>query len=209
MGVLLPKWTMRLTIEMRNKTALLGGSFDPVHIGHVNLFHNAYKLAHFSTLIVVPAFVSNFKQDATPASFHDRVEMLKLAIEDYRDLYPSDCLDIRISQYEGEKKGVSYTSDTIKHFYESLEDNGKVNFIIGDDILPDLYRWHDFEYIKNNVRFFCFSRLGAHDDNQVEIDFIESPITVASSSSIKEGMEGMLTKRVKEYIDEHKLYRAL
>ena len=203
------KWIGMPNIVMRNKTALIGGTFDPVHIGHINLFHNVYALAGFDSLIVIPAMISNFKQNTKPVSFSERVSMLELAIEDYKELYPSDKLDIQISRYEGDKGGVSYTSETIRHFYDEVVDEGKVNFIIGDDILPDLNRWHDFEYIKANVRFFCFSREGKKGDYGAEVHFICSPITKASSSSIRSGKEGMLTNHVKEFVDEHKLYRAL
>lgn len=198
-----------LIIEMKNKTALLGGTFDPVHIGHLRLFHNAYSLAGVDHLIVIPAFLSNFKQDSTPASFSDRLEMLSLALKDYRDMFPSDGLEIEISTYEGEKQGVSYTSETIRDFYQECQDDGKVNFIIGDDILPTLNKWHDFEYIKKNVRFLCFSREGGRGDWGVEIEMYPSPVTVASSSAVRVGNDEMLSKRVKEYIDEHHLYRAL
>lgn len=193
-------------IEMKNNVALLGGSFDPVHIGHIELLHNAYSLVGFSGIVLIPAYISNFKQDSSPASFFDRVNMLRLAIEDYRELYPDDGLEITISLYEGEMRGVSYTSDTIRHLFSSYEENGKVNFIIGDDILPDLYKWHDFGYIKEHVRFYCFSREGKNGDYGAEVHLVHSPITVASSTLIKRGDRNMLTRRVKGYIDEHSLY---
>lgn len=200
---------MMLNIEMKCKVALLGGTFDPVHIGHINLFHNVYTLAGFDRLIVIPAYLSNFKRESHPVSFFERVEMLERAIIDYRELFPDDKLEIEISTYEGEKGGVSYTSDTIKGFYPQYSDDGKVNFIIGDDILPDLYRWHDFQYIKEHVRFYCFSREGKIGDWGAEVHMIVSPVTVASSSSVRDGNGEMLTKHVKEYVDEHKLYRSL
>jgi len=206
---LLLLWIPKLNIEMKNKVALIGGTFDPVHVGHINLFHNAYSLAGFSSLIVIPALISNFKQGTHPVSFSSRVEMLGLAIEDYRELYPDDKMEIIVSTIEGEKGGISYTSDTIRSFYPKLEDNGKINFIIGDDILPDLNKWHDFEYIRTHVRFYCFEREGKRADYGVEVHFIPSSVTVASSSAIRFGAEGMLSRRVKEYINEHKLYRAL
>lgn len=198
-----------LIIEMKNRIALLGGTFDPVHIGHLRLFHNAYIEAGVSHLILIPAYLSNFKQNSNPVSFSSRLEMLRLSVLDYREMFPSDELDIEISSYEGEKKGISYTSETIKDFHARCEENGKVNFIIGDDILPSLNKWHDFDYIKSSVRFLCFTRDGGRGDWGVEIEMYPSPITVASSSAVRAGDGTLLSMRVKEYIDEHQLYRAL
>lgn len=198
-----------LIIEMKNRIALLGGTFDPVHIGHLRLFHNAHIEAGVDRLILIPAYLSNFKQNSNPVSFESRREMLNLAVVDYHEMFPSDNLDIEISSYEGDKKGISYTSETIKDFYSSSEEEGKVNFIIGDDILPTLNKWHDFEYIKRHVRFLCFSREGGRGDWGVEIEMYPSPVTIASSSAVRAGDETMLSCRVKEYIDEHQLYRAL
>lgn len=115
------------TIE-KNRTALLGGTFDPVHLGHVHLFHEAYERAGITHLIVIPVYISNFKRGTHPASFADRVRMLTLAVEDYHELYPDDELDVTISLFEGEKKGVSYTSDTIRAFFDETAEDGKVNF---------------------------------------------------------------------------------
>ena len=122
------------------KKAVLGGTFDPVHMGHINLFHSVSELTDITTLYVIPNFVSNFKRERKTAPFDDRMAMLNLAVLDYSDLYPCDSLSIVVSDMEGRKKGVSYTSDTIRSLFPLLEDDGKVNFIIGDDLLEGLPR---------------------------------------------------------------------
>ncbi len=194
--------------EKKSRTALLGGTFDPVHMGHVHLFHEAF-LGGFNRLIVIPVYISNFKRGTHPASFSDRVRMLNLAVEDYRKLYPDDELDIEISLFEGEKGGVSYTSDTIRAFYESAEDDGKVNFIIGDDIIPTLGHWHDIEYLRSHVRFICFTRLGVQENTSgAEVVFIPSSIYHASSSEVRAGNLSMLSDSVRKFVNENKLYRT-
>ncbi|MBQ2259436.1 MAG: adenylyltransferase/cytidyltransferase family protein, partial [Spirochaetales bacterium] len=67
---------------MKNKVALIGGSFDPVHLGHLMLFHSAWKYIEIEELVVIPALLSNFKQDRKPVSFEDRAEMLEQAFLD-------------------------------------------------------------------------------------------------------------------------------
>ena len=207
--VLRQGWTWMPITEMKSRTALLGGTFDPVHLGHVHLFHEAYSRCGITHLIVIPAYISNFKRGTHPASFEHRVNMLGIGADDFRKLYPDDCLDIEISLFEGERGGVSYTSDTIRAFYDGAEDDGKVNFIIGDDIIPTLGAWHDFEYLKEHVRFLCFTRLGSVENKSgAEVVFIRSNIYHASSSEVRSGNMEMLSSGVRKYIDENKLYRS-
>lgn len=193
--------------EMKNKVALIGGSFDPVHLGHLMLFHSAWKYIEIEELVVIPALLSNFKQDRKPVSFEDRAEMLEQAFLDYRDLFKDSDLKLTLSRIEGERGGVSFTSDTIRALYDRYAENGKVNFIIGDDLASSLDKWHDFEYLKSHVRFFCFKR----DDGEIrkvdaEIHFIDSDIYKASSTDVRKGDGSLLSRRVREYIDEHHLY---
>ena len=191
------------------KKALFGGSFDPVHMGHINLFHNISELTDITTLYVVPTYVSAFKVGHQNASFDDRMAMLNYAIIDYSDLYPFDDLCIVVSDWEGKRGGVSFTSETVKHFFDEIEDNGKVNFIVGSDIVPTLPKWHDWEYLKKNVRFYCFKR-GKEEvatPEGVEIIFIDSPCTDASSTEIRKGDRTMLSPLVLEYIDDTGLYK--
>ncbi len=197
------------TTGMKHSTALLGGTFDPVHSGHVHLFHEAYEKAGIRRLIVIPAYISNFKRGTRPASFEERADMLRLAFEDFHELYPDDGLELVLSLFEGERGGVSYTSETIRHFYDEAEEGGRVTFIIGDDIIPTLGKWHDFDYLRSHVRFLCFTRFGdVSDSTGAEVVFIRSEAFHASSSEVRAGNMGMLTRRVREYADENRLYRA-
>ena len=179
-----PGWTPMPITETKPRIALLGGTFDPVHLGHVHLFHEAYATAGISRLIVIPVFISNFKRGTHPASFEERAEMLRLAVRDYRDLYPCDSMEVEVSLYEGEKGGVSYTSDTIRAFYDEAEDRGKVNFIIGDDLIASLGSWHDIAYLRSHVRFICFTREEGKHDAPDNTECIHSPVVHASSSEM-------------------------
>lgn len=192
------------------KKAILGGTFDPVHIGHINLFHSVNEYTDITTLYVIPAYVSNYKRERKTASFSERMAMLNLAVIDYVDMYPFDDLSIVVSDIEGRKKGISYTSDTVRLLFDELEDEGKVNFIIGDDLLEGLEGWHDYEYLKSHVRFFCFLRdeKSRGDLEGVEIHYIESEKTPSSSTLVREGDYSLLSDSVREYIEENGLYTA-
>ena len=205
-----PEWTrMRSTGMKSEKKAILGGSFDPVHMGHINLFHNIATFTDITTLYVIPAYTSAFKRESKGADFDSRMEMLSLAIIDYADLYPEDDLFMVVSDWEGKRKGVSYTSDTIRHFYDEMEDDGKVNFIIGSDIVDTLEKWHDWEYLQTHVRFYCFKRGegASRIPEGVEIIFIPSPLTEASSTEVRKGEFSVLSPSVLEYIEDAGLYR--
>ncbi len=201
---------MQYTAMKSEKKALLGGTFDPVHIGHINLFHSVSGKTDITTLYVIPNYVSNFKRERRTASFDDRMAMLNLAVLDYSDLYPMDDLNIVVSDWEGRRGGVSYTSETIRALFDSLQDDGKVNFIIGDDLVEGLGRWHDADYLSSHVRFWCFVRdtIERKGSDGFEIHYVESDRTVASSTAVREGDLSLVTDSVREYIEENGLYRA-
>ncbi len=198
------------------KTAMIGGSFDPVHLGHLFLLHCAVSMSDYSSFILIPAKVSNFKQSSRPqASDQDRLEMLRLAVEDYRDLYPEDRdVDISVSTMELERGGVSFTSDTIRILKERLGLE-RIGMVIGDDHLEGLSRWHDFEYLRDNVEFLVCRR----SQEGTNWDLIPEgvcyrrlePETVApqSSSAVRSDLqknEDFLSRRVREYVKAKDLY---
>lgn len=199
----------------RAKIAIFGGSFDPVHLGHLFLLHCAISMTDYERFLIIPAKVSNFKQDSRPqASDQDRLNMLRLALEDFRDLYPEDSrAGIEISTMELDRGGVSYTSDTIRQLKKQT-DTARIGLVMGDDHIGGLSRWHDFAYLKDNVEFLICRRVGL----QVSWELPEGicfralvPATVApqSSSAIRTDLEGnldYLSQRVREYVKEHDLY---
>lgn len=198
------------------KTAMIGGSFDPVHLGHLFLLHCAVSMSDYSSFILIPAKVSNFKQSSRPqASDQDRLEMLRLAVEDYRDLYPKDRdVDISVSTMELERGGVSFTSDTIRILKEKLGLD-RIGMVIGDDHLEGLSRWHDFEYLRDNVEFLICRR----SQEGTNWDLIPEgvcyrrlePENVApqSSSAVRSDLQknqDFLSRRVREYVKAKDLY---
>ena len=123
------------------KVAVLGGSFDPVHLGHLFLLHCAISMTDYERFLIIPAKVSNFKQDSRPkASDLDRLNMLRLALEDFREIYPEDSMaEIEISTMELERGGVSYTSDTIRQIKENTS-SSRIGLVMGDDHISPFHR---------------------------------------------------------------------
>ena len=203
-----------------SRIAILGGSFDPVHLGHLFLLHCAVSMTDYSRFLLVPAKLSNFKRDSAPkASDKDRLEMLKLALMDYHDIYSQDFdgrygnPDIEISTMELDRGGVSFTSDTVR----SLREDGysEIGLIMGDDHIGGLCRWHDFGYIRDNVEFLICRR----DPGGPQWDRLPDGIRYRtlepeelypqSSSAVRSDVAenlGFLSERVKTYVKANGLY---
>ncbi|MGN0695904.1 MAG: nicotinate (nicotinamide) nucleotide adenylyltransferase [Oscillospiraceae bacterium] len=117
--------------------AIFGGSFDPVHNGHVRLAENVLnKGISADRIIIVPACVSPFKQEGKRYAdgFH-RLNMCKAAF--------AHISNAEVSDYELRCKGISYTVSTLKHFHSIFPDE-KLYFIVGSDSLRTLPTWKDF-----------------------------------------------------------------
>lgn len=199
------------------KVAMLGGSFDPVHLGHLFLLHCAISMSDYDTFIVVPAALSNFKRTNAPkATDKDRLEMLRLALLDYKDVYPQDCdADIRLSTMELDRGGVSYTYDTVMDLKRDMDIHGRLGLIMGDDQIPSLARWYRFDDLKREVSFLICRRnqdgtLWNLMPEGVVYSKLESDrLAPQSSSGFREDVHnrmGDLPKRVAEYVREHNLY---
>ena len=199
------------------KVAMLGGSFDPVHLGHLFLLHCAVSMSDYDTFIVVPAALSNFKRTNAPkATDNDRLEMLRLALLDYKDIYPQDCdADIRLSTMELDRGGVSYTYDTVMDLKRDMDIHGRLGLIMGDDQIPSLDRWYRFDDLKREVSFLICRRnqdgtLWNLMPEGVVYSKLESDrLAPQSSSGFREDVHnrmGDLPKRVAEYVRDHHLY---
>lgn len=137
------------------RIGLYGGSFNPVHFGHVGIAKRAIADLGLDKLIVIPANVSPFKTAAatgTEASRFwtwDRVEMVKAA---FRDMEKT-AVDLR----EIERGGVSYAIDTVREI--AAENPGaELFFVIGEDSVEGLPRWKDIEELKKLVTFKAYPR---------------------------------------------------
>ena len=120
-------------------TAMVGGSFNPVHLGHLHLIHTVVTSTRYHRFIFVPVAQNNFKRDASLAAAHHRLAMLHLSFASYKGLYPDDPpLELVSDACEIERGGVSYTYDTVKHLYLTYSIRGRLGLVMGDDLLSNL-----------------------------------------------------------------------
>jgi len=133
------------------KIGFLGGSFDPVHFGHLLAAQDAYEQYHLDRLILVPAAQAPLKPNEVSSSSEMRLAMLRAAVEwDSR---------FEISDIELRRGGLSYTIDSARHFRE-LYPNDELYWIIGGDQLPQLYLWKDIAELATLVQFIFLERPG-------------------------------------------------
>lgn len=198
------------TTEMKSKlTCIFGGTFDPIHKGHLHILNQLEEYTPYERVIVIPARISNFKQESNPTPAVDRYNMVKIALNEYSSKHPTR-LELLVSDIEIKRGGVSYTYDTVVEVLETFNVTGRLGFIMGDDLLPDLDKWYRIDELKELVDFVCFSRdkIIAPEREGYHITQINSPIYNASSTEVRNGDFSSLTQGVKSYVESHGLYKA-
>lgn len=134
------------------KIGLYGGSFDPVHNGHLILARDALERLELDRVVFLPARVSPHKQERpSTASPEFRCQMLEAAVAHEPHFEMDDC--------EIHREGPSFTIDTVKLYRERFP-TAKLYYFIGDDNLPELDTWKDIEGLKNLAQFVVLSRAG-------------------------------------------------
>jgi len=133
------------------QVGILGGSFDPVHMGHLGLAQEIYKKFDLDQVLFIPAFQAPHKKTAPLASSTHRLEMLKLALK--------DSSHFSISDKEIHRKQVSYTIDTLNDLQIEFP-NSKLFLIIGYDNLFKLDSWKDALKIMKKYTIVVASRPG-------------------------------------------------
>lgn len=182
-----PHFTFRLElrnkISLRKKIGIFGGTFDPIHHGHLILARDAVEQLELDELIFVPAALSPHKLGGSPADADDRVEMLRAAIE-REPRFGLDTLEL-------ERPAPSYTVETIEAL-RSREPDADFIYLIGEDNVARLSTWRRFTDLSGMVQFAILDRTGlrtAHPYRTVRrhIDISASDIRnrVARGQSIR------------------------
>lgn len=199
------------------RIGILGGSFNPIHIGHLLLADKAKEEFDLDTIIFVPTGNPPHKDIKGLAPKEDRYKMVKLAIKGK--------IDYSVSRIELDKKDITYAIDTIKDLKEALGDHNKLFYIMGLDSINEILTWKKplelFQYCEFLVgtrpgsKIRTFNRIIKFPPIEKEVDKIhvfESNMPV-SSSEIREliknklPIKGLVPADVEAYILEKRLYR--
>lgn len=135
------------------KLAVLGGSFNPVHVGHLFLAESVLFILGYDRIVLVPVHESPFKPDARMASAGDRLDMLAASIPADPRFTIDDC-EIR-------REGVSYTVDTLRDIISRYQPEGKPGLVIGDDLAPAFLRWRKAAEILDMADIIIARRISA------------------------------------------------
>jgi nicotinate-nucleotide adenylyltransferase len=189
------------------RVGLLGGTFDPVHLGHLLVAQTALEELNLDRIIFLPAAVSPLKTNQPPlVSATDRLAMLWLALEG-EARFSADDRELR-------RNGPSYAIDTV---HSLLNDYPGVRFLylIGADQMHLLPRWHRIEELRNLVDFAVFDRssdVGSFAlGKEWGFEFVHRRIDISSTEIRERLAKGLsvryiLTPTVRNYIMTHQLY---
>ncbi len=144
------------------KIGLFGGTFDPIHRGHVALARAALERCHLNRIYFVPASVPPHKQQQALSPFAHRYAMLALATAQERAFIPSllEAPDELATGASGRAPKPNYTIDTIKRLKQSLKKSDNLLLLMGIDAFADIAQWHHAEALFRECEFVVASRPG-------------------------------------------------
>jgi nicotinate-nucleotide adenylyltransferase len=195
---------------------VLGGTFDPIHLGHLAIAEEARQRLDLRRVIFIPAGQPWLKVSRMITSAEHRKKMIELAISK-RPFF-------ELSTVEVERRGPSYTVDTLHDLQKKLDGKAKFFLILGWDSLNELPRWHNPVELLKLCRLVAFTRSGS---NPPDLEALEAsapeikqstllldiePIDISSTdirTRVAEGLpiSGLVPHEVEVYIREHNLYR--
>jgi len=185
------------------KIGIFGGSFNPIHRGHIEMANLAIEKLNLDRLYLVPVGTPCHKCDKDFVSGQDRMAMINLACLKNKKLYPCD--------YEINSEKVSYTYDTLLKIVER-HPNSLIYEIIGEDSAEYLTSWKNYDKMSDLCKFVFFKRKGYCSTTNGLLT-IEAPLFDLSSTMIREKIKNnepltkYLTPEVGEYIRQHRLYK--
>ena len=190
------------------RICLFGGTFDPPHIGHLLVAQTVCEAERFDKILFIPAYQTPNKIDVTPVD--NRLDMLKIAVEGNPNF--------EISDVELERKGISYTIDTIKIIKKEQGLNKKdIFYLIGSDSLLEFHKWKEPKEILNECQVIVAIRPGFRPSDIPawilhNIQFANIPRFEISSTNIRhrwvenKTIRYLVTLPVWNYINENGLY---
>lgn len=219
-----------MVASKRHTLALFGGTFDPIHFGHLRMALELRQLLEFDEMRLLPSHQPAHRQ--TPGvSSRQRSEMLGLALD--------GCEELALDERELHRGGATYTVDTLEELRSELGDDVSISFCMGLDSLLSLHRWHRWERLLELAHLVVVTRPGWHlpdrdsEEHRPLVDLLEhhrgSPENLQtqaygclllreqtmlpiSATQIRELIKSgqspryLLPETVLQYIEDHRLY---
>lgn len=185
---------------------IFGGTFDPIHLGHLICAQSVYEKRKLEKIIFIPCKISPHKRDIISSESLHRLEMIKLAIDDIPYFDYSD--------FEISKEEISYSVDTLNHF-ENKYDN--LELIMGEDNFLSLDTWKETEKIIELSTIIVLQRnisvTPEKNKYSKSVVYLDSPKIDISATDIRERIKNnkpinfLVTEKVRQYIYLNNLYR--
>lgn len=187
------------------RIGIIGGTFDPVHNGHVYLAEKAYQNLQLDSVLFMPAFIPPHKQGQVTASVEDRLAMLRLSL--------SDLPYVEISDFEIKQAKVMYTVDTLREMRKMYSPNTELFFIVGSDFVYEYQTWKNPDELLRLATFAVAVRPGfSFNVLPPSTVLLEGDFPEISSSEIRNRLiehsdcAGYLPTAVNDYIQTRRIY---
>lgn len=189
------------------KVGIFGGTFDPIHHGHLITAQSVREIRKLDKIIFIPAYISPHKTNVKTSSPEDRLNMIKISIEGV-DFF-------EVSDYEIKKHDVSYTVDTLREFKKFYDE---IELIIGYDNIFKFYTWKEPDEIMKLAKVLVLKRKSSQpiefiDKYVKQATFVQTRGIEISATDIRHRVHQglpihyLVPKAVEQYIIEHKLYK--
>ena len=169
---------------MKKKIGIFGGTFDPIHNGHIEAAKLLHKKLKLDEILIIPTFLSPLKIKYKPISAHHRLKMIEIAIKEYEFL--------KISDYEIKNKKVSYSFNTLRYLNKNFSDSD-LFFLLGSDSLLYLDKWYRVDDIFNLSNVVIYSR---PEFDQVNYLLSKSNLNIIQKKHLKENMISIITEKI-------------
>jgi len=189
-----------------NRVGILGGTFNPIHIGHLTIAQMVREQLKLDKILFIPSNLPPHKSGKNVVSAKDRYHMVRLAIRGNPHF--------EVSNFEIKKEGKSYSIETASYFRNQYPRGTKFFFIIGSDLLPTLHMWKRVDEILKIVSFVAVHRPGFKEEkSKVKAKLITIPGLQTSSSYVRQRITSgktvkyLVPDNILKYIADKKLYR--
>jgi len=192
------------------KVGLYFGTFNPIHVGHLIIAQHMAEFTDLDQVWLVVTPHNPLKKKSTLLDDYTRLELVRLATEDYPELKPSD-IEFKLTQ-------PNYTVNTLAHLEEKFPEC-RFSLIMGQDNIDSLHKWKNYEVILERYEILVYPRVLKSDEEKSglgghqNVHFVDAPIVEISSTFIRNALKSrknpkaLLPEKVWSYIDHNNLYR--
>ena len=179
-----------------SRVGIYGGTFDPIHLGHLHVITQLIEKDLVDQLLVIPAGVPLLRQNAPIANGQQRRTMCQLALA---DLPTQIAAKVQVNPIEILRTGPSYAIDTVEAVAQNHPDDTIV-LVIGQDAADKLEQWHRIDELRDMVEFLVIGRPG-FTGNGVDIRALD-----VAATTIRQGLSADVSSSVATFIRENNLY---